>query len=278
MLKRLVLGLACFIILLSVAQIRAEVPATLILRSGDRISGQLIDHGGVGFTIRVNGEERRIATNDVAVIEFAGAQLNDDQRARLNSGQQFAVLRNGQTVEGRFFDIGGTSPLRVSLDTPSGQRDFQSSEVAQVYLANPGPVASPSSPGATGGERRGDSYVVRGNIQWTATDLDVRAGETLAFRTTGQIRLSHDSTESVPPAGVRGRSIGGGAPMPGGPVGALLGRIGDGQPFLIGNQTSVRMPADGRLHLGVNDDVVADNSGDYEVMIARGVDTLRRRR
>jgi hypothetical protein len=47
-----------------------------------------------------------------------------------------------------------------------------------------------------------------------------------------------------------------------------MGRIGNGQPFSIGETTQVfEMPENGRLFLGVNDDHVADNSGNYVVKV-----------
>ena len=58
-------------------------------------------------------------------------------------------------------------------------------------------------------------------------------------------------------------------PIPNAPAGALVGRIDNGQPFLIGRNTSVRMPANGTLFLGINDDNVTDNGGDFRVLIAR---------
>ena len=54
-------------------------------------------------------------------------------------------------------------------------------------------------------------------------------------------------------------------PMANVPVGALLGRVGPVAVFAIGNQTTLPMPADGRLFLGVNDDQVADNHGEFAV-------------
>ena len=50
----------------------------------------------------------------------------------------------------------------------------------------------------------------------------------------------------------------------------MIGRIGNGQPFAIGNQTSIVMPAAGQLFLGVNDDGVDDNVGEFRVEITRG--------
>jgi len=51
-------------------------------------------------------------------------------------------------------------------------------------------------------------------------------------------------------------------------AGALIGRIDNGPPFGIGNQTSLIAPASGILYLGVNDDNVGDNSGQFQVLIA----------
>ena len=60
----------------------AQESATLIMKSGERVAGQLMDLGGVGFTVRVNGQERQIPTNDVAVIDFTGNGVTDADLAR----------------------------------------------------------------------------------------------------------------------------------------------------------------------------------------------------
>jgi hypothetical protein len=58
------------------------------------------------------------------------------------------------------------------------------------------------------------------------------------------------------------------APLPKAFAGALIGRIDSGQPFGIGDQTSIVAPAGGLLYLGINDDVLADNSGQFQVIIS----------
>ena len=45
--------------------------------------------------------------------------------------------------------------------------------------------------------------------------------------------------------------------------------IYNGEPFGIGNQMSLTIPATGTLYLGVNDDNVSDNSGQFQVVISR---------
>jgi hypothetical protein len=60
-----------------------------------------------------------------------------------------------------------------------------------------------------------------------------------------------------------------GAPLPQNFAGALIARIGNSAPFPIGDQTTVTMPANGQLFLGINDDHVQDNSGGFRVNIQR---------
>ena len=92
----------------------AQENATFTLKSGEKMSGQLMDLGGGGFTVRVDGQERQIGTNDLAVIDFTGAGTSQADWDRLNSGQ-FAVLKDGSVVTGQLTDVGGSAPLRSVL-------------------------------------------------------------------------------------------------------------------------------------------------------------------
>jgi hypothetical protein len=266
MTKRILLATVVIVGLASAAS--AQEAATIVLRSGERVSGQLIDHGGAGFTMSIGGANRTIPTGEVALVEFGGGStaLSNDMAARLNNGQHVVVLKNGQTIAGNFYDIGGTTPLRITVDTDSGRRDFTSSEVGRIYLAPVGGSAGTAGaqPGAPG------SVVVVANQAWTPTGLIVRRGETLTFQTTGEVQLSGDGNDKAHSAGAYSqRRPGAGAPLPPELAGALVARIGNGQAFAIGNSTTVTMPADGQLFLGVNDDALGDNSGQFNVSIQR---------
>jgi hypothetical protein len=70
------------------------------------------------------------------------------------------------------------------------------------------------------------------------------------------------------PAGAMSARTAPNATIPTIPVGALIGRVGNGQAFPIGDTTNaIDMPDNGRLFLGVNDDHVQDNSGNYVVKV-----------
>src|SRR5688572_10137038 len=119
MMKRIVFAGVCLSALLVVSPIpaAAQASATLVLRSGERVNGQLTDHGGVGFTVQVNGQNRTIAESDVVSVEFATPNITDDIRSRLSAGKRLIVLRSGEVIEGTLYDIGGTSPLNLTIDT-----------------------------------------------------------------------------------------------------------------------------------------------------------------
>ena len=160
-------------------------PATIVTRSGDRIAADVIDIAAPGLLIRQNGQERNLATSDVAQIDFAG----DGRSPAGNGGEPRIILRNGQTVAGRLSDIGGNQPKILYVDTPSGQRQFNSDEVALVVM-NPTGAAAAAAGGnnrvagtaGTVGRRQTTSFTVPGNQQWIETDITVRDGETLDFR------------------------------------------------------------------------------------------------
>jgi len=263
MLKRplIVLCLSSFLFAMSAT---AQEGATVVLKSGERVSGNLIDLNAAGFIMRVNGQERRIGANDVAVVEFTGGTANADVLARLRSGQQVVVLRNGQAIEGRLHDVGGTHPLRITVDTSSGARDFSSNEVAQIFLATPPGAAAVGTAGAPVAVPR-SGVRVDANQAWVDSGVNVNRGDRVAFSASGDIMVAPGAS-----AGVGGTPALKSAqyPIPSAMAGALIGKVGNSAPFLIGsNAQPILMPADGRLMLGINDDGFGDNTGSFSVTI-----------
>lgn len=267
MFKRTILALSVTALAITgVAQ--AQENATLTLRSGERVSGQLVDMGGSGFEVKVNGQSRQIPTNDVAVIDFSGGTMSDADWANVGDGQH-VMLKNGTTVNGQLFDIGGTTPLRITVKTGSGDRDFSSSEISRIILAKPATATATAAATSTLTAPTGSGISVSPRQQWTSTGLTVKKGEVLSFNTTGEVQLSPTAGDIAAPAGSKTGNRSTAGPMPNALAGALVGRIDNGQPFGIGNLTTVSMPAAGQLFLGVNDDKLDDNQGEFRVDIQR---------
>ena len=264
MFKRTILALA--VAALSIPGLAlAQENATLTLLNGDRVTGQLVDMGGVGFTVRVNGQDRQIPTNDVAVIDFTGGTMSDADWSKKAEGQQLLWLKNGETINGQLYDVAGTAPLKITFKTSSGDRDFSSSDISRIVLARPSSAVATSGLTAPSGS----GISVSPKQRWTATGLTVRRGDVLTFNTSGEVQLSSDSGDRANAAGSKTGRRAASAPLPNVLAGALIGRIGNGQPFGIGDQTTVPMPAAGQLFLGINDDGLDDNQGELRVEITR---------
>ena len=269
MLKRTVLSAFCAAAMLVTGVAYAQNSATLTLRSGERLSGDLVDLGGVGYTFRVNGNERQIPQNDVAVIDFVGGSMTDADWAGF-TGTSKIVLRSGQSIDGQLTDIGGTSPLRLSIRTASGERDLSSNEVARIIISRPDNVnvaTGTSGAGVAATPAVAGAVTVQASQPWTSTGITVRKGQTLTFQTTGEVQLSDDANDIATPNGSKSARYAANAQMKQVLAGALIGKIGNGAAFAIGAQPTIVAPASGVLYLGVNDDGFADNKGNFQVVV-----------
>ena len=117
---------------------------------------------------------------------------------------------------------------------------------------------------------------VRVNSQqrWTDSGIVVRAGDVITFDATGQIEMSDPSDTATPAGSTRGRTAPD-APVLGQKAGGLLAKIGEYSPAFIGARTTWTAPVSGRLYLGVNDDHLGDNSGEFIVNVGVQGRTLR---
>lgn len=110
--------------------------------------------------------------------------------------------------------------------------------------------------------------IVSANTAWVDTGVDVRSGQTVYFEATGRARWGRDRQDG--PAGERNSPPNPGRPMPNRNAAALIGKIGSesNDLFFIGDETgAVRVRGTGRLFLGINDDVLTDNSGNFRVVV-----------
>jgi hypothetical protein len=250
----------------------AAVNATFVLRSGERISGNLVDFSARGVTVRVGGDTRNYGLGDLAVIDFTNApSYPPTEFNRVGGGVHALVLRNGSVVLGRLSDVGGTDPLRISFVADGATRDFRSNEVARIYFDRPPADRGGSGSGSGSGNPPLGAGQIRvpGNSDWVSTRLSVRQGQQIEIRASGEVRLSTDNTDIARPGGsVKGRYANS-SPISSAPAGALIGRVGNSAPFVIGDQGTFTAPAAGVLFLRVNDDHLPDNSGEFVVEINR---------
>ena len=281
---------------LNAAQAFAQ-SGTVVMRNGDRVQATVIDMGR-SFSLDVNGQRRSVPVGDIVLFDFVGDGRNVtlDEVNKVNAANGgYVVMRNGEQFNASLQDFTGKPLIAVF----SNGRRSNLGDVARIYLGSvsnvagfPTPPATvapsdpmPETPGGFRGRGRGRgrglgrsnvsdapanarSVVVPSNVQWTNTGFNVSRGQNLRFEPSGEIRLSTNGEDIGRPAGAMSARLAPNATIPTIPVGALIGRIGNGQPFPIGDvRTVFDMPDSGRLFLGVNDDHVNDNSGNYVVLV-----------
>jgi hypothetical protein len=257
------------------ALVQAQAAVTMELRNGDRVPVMLVDLKADGFEVTVRGETRMIPKDQVAMVDF-GASVTVPASAldRMTALDHLVVFRNGDTLLGEWLDVGGTSPLRLTFRTAGGERDIQSNEVARIYLTKARISAQPTTDDdVRGGMQEDGSIAVLASQPFTDTGMTVRTGEMLRFEVSRRIRIGTGDDDSVTADGIAnsaGRAVPRVLPVRIMPMGGLIGRVGAGQPFAIGTAPQpIRMPANGRLWLGINDVGFDDNSGWFRVVVRR---------
>lgn len=270
--KRFLIPVLVGILALGAAQAFAQT-GTLVMRNGERLRAEVLDMGR-DFSLRVNGETRHVPLGDVVLIDFAGdgQNISAEELSKANAANGYVVMRNGEQFNARLQDFTGKPLVALFSD---GRRS-NIGDVSRIYFGSVSNVPGfPSMPKATAGSdlpseapQRARTVTVPGNVQWTNTGISVSRGQMLRFESSGEIRLSTNGDDVARPAGALSGRMSQQAAMPSIMAGALIARIGNGQPFAIGDQTQpLGMSGEGRLFLGVNDDHVADNSGNYVVRV-----------
>jgi hypothetical protein len=267
---------------LVIAQPHEAHRATVQTRSGDRVSGALEDVENGLVYVRVSlHDQRRIPIGDALVIDFVGGAqgLPDTELSVAARPEHLVMLRNGSHWQGQFVDIIGgeaTAPgpePHVLIFRVGGQeRRIGLDQVARIYLGNYPFKTTANEPAANA---PAGTILVPGNATWVPTNIIVRRGDRLGFNASGQVRLSQESDVATPAGSTQGRRTAG-APLPSALAGALIGKIGNSAPFQVLDGMTITMPANGELFLGINDDHVNDNGGEFQVQVQLAGATRRR--
>ncbi len=265
----------------------AQGNVTVQLRDGSKVEGRIeeLTADGTLFVRVSQHDQRRIPISSVALIDRVGGAsgLPDTELREATGSQHLLLLSNGSSVKGQLMAIrGGQGSAQegeartfVFRSQDGAQQQYQMGQVSRVYLGTY-PFAAITGGANNASTAGGDldpgvnapgAIRVPANAGWVSTGLRVRRGETITFSTTGEVQLSTNSADRAGSAGTPRTAAG--APVPNVYIGGLIGRIGNGAPFAIGNQTSVPMPNAGLLYLAVNDDELSDNSGAFVVQLGR---------
>ena len=179
------------------------------------------------------------------------------------------ILRNGSRVQGELVAVRNGTIEFEERRSFGGSRTlrFDRDEVARIEIEDYRNNSSSDFPNGNGrpSGMREKQVIVSGDVDWNDTGLDVRAGQSVYFEATGQVRWGKDRRDG--PAGERNSPSNPNRPMGNRNAAAVIGRIGNDM-FFIGDDTGpVRIRNSGRLQLGINDDVLTDNSGNFRVVV-----------
>ena len=184
------------------------------------------------------------------------------------------VLNDGRRVQG---ELRGVYGREVEFEERSGSRRrtirISRDEINRIEFTRDdfdrdrdndryAPIGGP----ARGMRER--QVVVDARQAWTDTGIEVRAGQQIYFSSQGETRWGRDRRDGA--EGERNSPLNPNRPLPDRPAAALIGRIGDRNEFFFigGDAGPFRSRDSGRLYLGINDDVLTDNSGNLRVTVS----------
>lgn len=184
------------------------------------------------------------------------------------------IMRDGRRVQGQLIGVrdgviefegqrgyfGGRERLRINRE------DVSRIELDENSYSDSSSSSGSASQGRPPGLRERE-VSVSASVAWTDTGIEVRAGRDIYLNATGRVRWGPKRQDG--PAGEHGSPRNDARPIPSRPAAALIGRIGDRNDiFFIGAESGpIRMRDNGRLFLGINDDMLGDNSGAFRVTI-----------
>jgi hypothetical protein len=183
------------------------------------------------------------------------------------------ILRDGSRVQGELVGIrNGTIEFEERRSFGAGRTlRFDREEVLRIefetYRNNSNNSSNFNNSGRPTGMRE-KQVIVSADVSWNDTGIDVRPGQTVYFEAQGQVTWGQGRRDG--PAGERNSPANPGRPMGNRNAAALIGKIGNdsGDLFFIGDESGpVRLRGNGRLYLGVNDDVLTDNRGNFRVVV-----------
>ncbi len=180
------------------------------------------------------------------------------------------VLTNGRRIQGELLGVYGRE-IEFEERNGGARRVVRvpRNEIARIEFVDEAPFArepaQPAGPVPPGMRER--NIHVNPQEAWTDTGINVRAGQQVYFQSSGRVQWAPDRRDG--PAGRRNSPNTTERPLRERPSGALIGRVGANDVLFIGGDLGpLRMRGNGRLYLGVNDDVLDDNSGAFTVIVS----------
>ena len=207
---------------------------------------------------------------------FAAETFSSLDRNRDGTLSRFEVV-GGQTTNGDIYDQFASLDYNRDGTLARNEWHWSGASFTQRDLDRNGVLSqrefnsaggSPGTPGTqTAAPAPAQSIRVNAQQRWTDAILDVRAGDVITFNSSGSIVMSDNAADTAGPAGSTTGRRAPDALILSQLAGGLVARIGTYGPIWVGDRTSITAPVGGRLYLGVNDDHLPDNRGEFTVAV-----------
>lgn len=123
----------------------------------------------------------------------------------------------------------------------------------------------------TGGPNTGSSAVqldVPAHVQWAETGVSCKTNDIVNIKASGQAQYDTESASRVGPEGLTGGELVELRVYPDANTASLIGTLDTfPQPFFVGYATAYTCPIDGNVLLGMNDNDLDDNSGEFRASL-----------
>jgi hypothetical protein len=160
--------------------------------------------------------------------------------------------------------------LQINARSLQGARGAYTARIRRPGAAGAAFGAPTSTTPAAAAQAVRHEREIPADREWTDTEIDIRAGDTIRFSAEGTIHYT--SSKTCGPDGARRdlkdlfralpvNDVGRGAFI------GLIGQAGVATPFFIGTTGEFKVEKRGRLFLGINDHNYENNSGSFKVQI-----------
>ena len=248
---------------------------TLKLKDGSIIKGRIVSFGDGKFTILIGSGSRQrqmvFFADEVESIEFDGI---GPTVARANA-PSYNDASAGRAAESTVITTGGG---QSSVPAPTPKPTPVSNTAPAVVVTNnpipaPTPKSTPAPTPATQNTAGAPGVIINVKVLadntsngWSNAGVVVRKGQRIRISATGRISLGpgkNSSAAGVPSIADKDKL------MSNEPTGGLIAVIGDDNNdfIFIGASKDFTATRDGALFLGVNEGVLDDNTGSFDVSI-----------
>lgn len=252
-------------------------PVELKAANGNEMKGTAIFPDEFLELERIEGDPVRVRFDRIHRLVFKEVTHVERPKNRLRVAiYHLERVGGGSGIEGF---IRASKPVTFRLKFKNGVRDYEigpGNPVRQVvFTGNMNRVEkgldSQEGPQDRTLSRAAEEFTVGvpATTKWLRTGIMLKRNQRVSITATGTIKWGNDRVGRE--VGPDGQAYTGwqGRPLPGNNIGMLIARFRPlwDTPYMVGSEKVLKSPVDGELELGINDEKLEDNTGNFRVRV-----------